>query len=1209
MTGGQKSTVYGSPGTVTCPGCGSLQAGSLPACLNCGTKLPASSGIEAGNIIDGKYEILGLLGAGGMGEVFKARHVHLNAFRCIKVMKKSLSGDESFRKRFLREARTATQVHHSNVAIVHDFSSLPDGSYYMVSEFVDGITVRQWSTKRGRFPVSFAAEVGVQTLDGLDHCHRRGLLHRDISPDNIMIAMDADGRPTVKIIDLGIAKMLAAPTSEATQVGLFVGNPKYSSPEQLGQLPEGEEIDGRTDLYSLGAVLYEMVLGIPPFMSTTPQGYVVKHLTQRARPFAEVNAQLRFPEEFEAVIFKALEKDRTRRYRNAAEFEEALTPFAKTFSTQELDREFFSVIAESHTSIFTPPPAASTAGRTEVTGEGPDASAAPTIRDGQTPIPSATSEVVARELARRKEEEAREQAAWDSALAAGTTEAFRRYLTLYPHSQNAEEARKRAEELRLLGRIRECEEKRLLGELDEIAAGHDKASRIATEARAARKRAREAIAREEREEQRDWEEAWKKGTVKSWEEFTQRHPRSTRVEEAHQALAEATDYEAAGVDDTEAAWRNYVSKWPEGRHALEAGIHLTRAKERELQHAYEQAKSSTDPEHYREFLRRYPNTARSSEIDQLLQERTAFDEARQQDSEPALAEYVQKWPRHRHTAEAQKRLQEVRQRDDAALEQALAARDSRSLQAFLDAYRGTRLRDRADALLKEFLAFEAAQRDGSPSAWRNFIQQFPGGRFSPEAKQKFGQLEEAAFQKLVDSSDEATAEAFLKNFPESRRGSEVRRLAAEWQEASAVRNALEALQGGNSERAEELRRKVRSADRRRELEKALADHAEKVAWSAAESASSIEGYRTYLRAHGDGLHAGAASERLEEMILLDRIEELERSRDETELQQIVSRTASDSKAGAKSRQALSRVQEQITAMRREAEERDWKRAWEEASPAAWTAFLKRHPGESHATEARRMLAEAEAFETAERANTPESWHQFLEQWAEGRHRNTAETRLEWAERQAAAAREAAAQEQAAAQELQQPAPLDASQEATLIQTASWEIPLAPEEPPPSSVTAPSIAPTFASVAAARSHGTFAIWAGGLGAVVLIAIVAATLMWNPTPEKQSIEPVKQQIIPPAPVPAPANGTLILDARPWAEVSSVVDAHGRNWITSQGRFTPMMLALPAGRYSVTFRNPQAGSREMTVEVLAGQTRQTTAELSEVDPADYFAKSGWR
>jgi serine/threonine protein kinase len=198
--------------------------------------MPNPLSLGPGTVLDGKYEILNRLGGGGMGDVFKARHLHLDVFRCIKVMKEGMLADEGYRQRFLREARLATQIHHPNIAVVHDFF-LGDGGSYMVTEFIDGTTVRQWSTSNGRFPLPLAADVAVQVLAGLDHIHRRGLLHRDISADNIMLSYDADERLVAKIIDLGIAKDVNTPSTEmATQAGILIGNPKYMSPEQLGSI-------------------------------------------------------------------------------------------------------------------------------------------------------------------------------------------------------------------------------------------------------------------------------------------------------------------------------------------------------------------------------------------------------------------------------------------------------------------------------------------------------------------------------------------------------------------------------------------------------------------------------------------------------------------------------------------------------------------------------------------------------------------------------------------------------------------------------------------------------------------------------------------------------------------------------------------------------------------------------------------------------------
>src|SRR6266542_1429942 len=286
----------------------------------------AMSTITPGKLLDGKYEIVGLLGAGGMGEVYKARHVHLNTFRCIKVMRPTLLADESYRMRFLREARLATQIHHPNIAVVHDFELLDDGASYMVTEFIDGTTLRQWSSQHGRFPLPLAAEIVVQVLAGLDAIHRRGLLHRDISADNVMLAFDSDDRLVAKIIDLGVAKDVTAVT-DTTQSGMLIGNPKYMSPEQLGELDEGEQLDGRADLYCLGVVLYEMLIGVPPFTAKTPNGYIVKKLTETPPPIRHFQPELTWPDGLEAVVMRALERDRRRRYADARELARAIEPF------------------------------------------------------------------------------------------------------------------------------------------------------------------------------------------------------------------------------------------------------------------------------------------------------------------------------------------------------------------------------------------------------------------------------------------------------------------------------------------------------------------------------------------------------------------------------------------------------------------------------------------------------------------------------------------------------------------------------------------------------------------------------------------------------------------------------------------------------------------------------------------------------------------
>jgi serine/threonine-protein kinase len=279
--------------------------------------------LRPGQILDGKYEILDKIGEGGMGEVYRARHVHLDEVRIIKVTKPG-AADAGQPRRFQEEARIATLVRHPNVAALYDFSRQPDGSYYMVWEFIDGVTLEEWLRRRGPLPLAQALEVAEQILAGLSEIHAQGIVHRDLSPDNIMLREAPGRRLQAKIIDLGIAKRVAAESLQMTGTGLFLGKLKYCSPEQAGALTPGQALDHRSDLYSFAVVLYEMVSGKAPFESPTPEGYLGKHLHAAAPPLDTSKLPGRAGPALAAILAKALEKRRDRRYRDAREFSEAL---------------------------------------------------------------------------------------------------------------------------------------------------------------------------------------------------------------------------------------------------------------------------------------------------------------------------------------------------------------------------------------------------------------------------------------------------------------------------------------------------------------------------------------------------------------------------------------------------------------------------------------------------------------------------------------------------------------------------------------------------------------------------------------------------------------------------------------------------------------------------------------------------------------------
>ncbi|MEM7048588.1 MAG: protein kinase [Acidobacteriota bacterium] len=278
---------------------------------------------EPGTVLDGKYEIDSSLGAGGMGDVYLVRHLHLDEKRVVKVLRQDVATDPDHNKRFQREARLATQVKHANVAILYDFAQLPEGSFYMVWEYVDGAEIGRELDTRGVFPIPLAIDLGIQALRGLETIHSVGVIHRDISPDNLMITRDVRGKERVKIIDLGLAKGLAPdPNFEITQVGTFMGKLRYCSPEQADSGKVA--LDPRSDLYSLALVLYEMICGMPAFEQGDRPAFVFQRLTQNPLSMVGRNPRVSVPRSLDQVLQTALRPDREDRFPNAIRFIEAL---------------------------------------------------------------------------------------------------------------------------------------------------------------------------------------------------------------------------------------------------------------------------------------------------------------------------------------------------------------------------------------------------------------------------------------------------------------------------------------------------------------------------------------------------------------------------------------------------------------------------------------------------------------------------------------------------------------------------------------------------------------------------------------------------------------------------------------------------------------------------------------------------------------------
>jgi serine/threonine protein kinase len=322
-------------------------------------------GLETSGLLDDKYEIIKRLAIGGMGDVYLARHRHLHEQRVVKVLRADLASDPDAMQRFQQEARVATQIKHPNVAILYDFSQLPDGRFYMVLEYIEGEDVGS-RIKKGPVPAAEATELAIQALRGLDAIHSAGLIHRDISPDNLMVTRDRKGRALLKIIDMGLAKDLAPEADlELTQAGAFLGKFQYCSPEQAGSLKD-EPLDHRSDLYSLAQVLYEMLTGLPPFESESQHGFVLKRLTEEPLALRRRNPRLPLPAALEAVVMRGMARDREKRFPDAAAFITALVKVSeglKELSTQELSAADVQRALDSQglgraASAPTPPPAA-----------------------------------------------------------------------------------------------------------------------------------------------------------------------------------------------------------------------------------------------------------------------------------------------------------------------------------------------------------------------------------------------------------------------------------------------------------------------------------------------------------------------------------------------------------------------------------------------------------------------------------------------------------------------------------------------------------------------------------------------------------------------------------------------------------------------------------------------------------------------------------
>ncbi|MDE3217374.1 MAG: protein kinase, partial [Gemmatimonadota bacterium] len=301
-----------------CPQCGAEYELDQRFCPKDGSTLRMQGGENdlVGSIIADRYHVLRKLGEGGMGQVYLAEHVKMGRKSAVKVMNPGMVHDADAISRFNREASNASRINHPNVAAVYDFGETGEGLIYLAMEFVEGPPLTKLIEQQGALPPLRAADIARQAADALAVAHDMGIVHRDLKPDNIMIAKNRDGTDLVKVVDFGIAKAADNEAQKVTKTGLVVGTPEYMSPEQLA----GDKLDGRSDIYSLGLVAFNMLTGKLPFPSDSAQEAMIMRLTDKPKPLAEMKPDVAWTPEVQAVMDRALERDASLRYQTAAQF-------------------------------------------------------------------------------------------------------------------------------------------------------------------------------------------------------------------------------------------------------------------------------------------------------------------------------------------------------------------------------------------------------------------------------------------------------------------------------------------------------------------------------------------------------------------------------------------------------------------------------------------------------------------------------------------------------------------------------------------------------------------------------------------------------------------------------------------------------------------------------------------------------------------------
>jgi hypothetical protein len=275
-----------------------------------------------GRVISDKFKILGFIARGGMGKVYRAEQTPLGRICAVKVLNPNYSGehDPEFHKRFFLEASMTSKLRHPNTVTIFDYGSTEDGTCYMAMEYLEGYTLHRAIRQVGHLPEERTAHIARQICRSLREAHTLGVVHRDLKPANVYLLEHGDEPDFVKVLDFGLVKDVSSDGEELTKAGLFMGSPKYMAPEQISGAP----IDGRTDIYALGVIMYEMVTGKVPFDRPKTIDILMAHANEEVPPIHQMNPAARVSPPLEEAIMRSMAKNPNDRYRSMDEVLAAL---------------------------------------------------------------------------------------------------------------------------------------------------------------------------------------------------------------------------------------------------------------------------------------------------------------------------------------------------------------------------------------------------------------------------------------------------------------------------------------------------------------------------------------------------------------------------------------------------------------------------------------------------------------------------------------------------------------------------------------------------------------------------------------------------------------------------------------------------------------------------------------------------------------------